>query len=55
MTRLEVKLVRAFGWSLYEIDNTDIESLFPFLRELNGTGSPSAAPARAYCDQVSWL
>jgi transketolase N-terminal domain/subunit len=55
IVRLEVALVRAFGWSLVDIDNTIIESLLAFIRQINAAGSPTAAPARTTCDQVSWL
>ncbi len=52
--------MKAFGWSLGEIDETAVESLLPFLRRFNATGGQggagAAAPAaRVYCDQVSWL
>jgi len=50
--------VRAFNWSLGEIDRTDVESMLPFLRRFNATSGKAGAavPARAaYCDQVSWL
>jgi hypothetical protein len=50
MTDLEIDLVKAFGWSLAEIDRTDIESLFPFLHRLGGHAEPTA-----YCDEVDWL
>lgn len=50
---LESMLVRALGWSLHDIDETDVESLLPFVAALT-----APAPEKtnlAYCDQVSWL
>ncbi len=52
MVQLEVELVKAFHWSLAEIDGTDIETLFPFVFSFGGT---QAAEREAYCDQVGWL
>jgi len=56
-TDLEISLVRAFGWSLEDIDRTDIESLIPFLKRLNETdgGIRSSNRKKVYCDQVDWL
>jgi hypothetical protein len=58
-------LIKRYGWSLYEIDNTDIESLLPFVLQARESGRtagrtpsgrmPSAPTDRAFCDQVSWL
>ncbi len=46
---MERALVEHYGWSLYDIDQTAIESLLPFvLRQ-------EARKPQAYCDQVSWL
>ena len=39
------------GWSLRDIDETDIESLIPFVFRMAGTGTID----KAYCDQVDWL
>jgi hypothetical protein len=59
---LEISLVKAFGWSLAEIDRTNVESLMPFLRRFNATQGSSAQEPRApsrrvYCDDpaASWL
>jgi hypothetical protein len=47
-----------FHWSLREIDETDLESLIPFIfhypkwKEERKTGSK---PKRLYADQVSFL
>lgn len=48
---LEISLVNRFDWSLRDIDNTDVESLLPFLARLNGGASESMV----YIDQVDWL
>ena len=50
MLEIEHALVKAYGWSLYDIDRTDAVSLLSFIFY------KSEAPAvtrRAYCDQVS--
>ena len=55
---VEQALVERFGWSLYEIDNTEISSLIPFFLHMAEQSGGKAAPARqqaAYCDTVSWL
>lgn len=52
---LEIALVRAFGWSLYEIDRTDIESLLPFVQRLTDGGEMSKTRPRVYCDQIEGL
>jgi hypothetical protein len=58
-----------FGWSLYEIDRTDIESLLPFVMHApkNNHGAPMSTSDtetqsvvtnrknRVFCDQVNWL
>jgi hypothetical protein len=48
---LEISLVKAFNWSLHDIDETDIESLLPFVFRMTGTGQNN----RVYADQVDWL
>jgi len=50
---MEISLVKAFNWSLYELDLTDIESLFPFIFRL--TSGDGIGSQTAYCDQVDWL
>jgi hypothetical protein len=60
MIDLEISLAKAFNWSLRDIDETDIESLLPFVarfaRTQTGAERPTAAPKkRVYCDQVDWL
>jgi hypothetical protein len=50
MIDLEIGLVKAFGWSLREIDETDIETLIPFVRRFGG-----GEDEPEYIDQVDWL
>lgn len=50
----EIVLVKHLGWSLYDIDNTDIESLIDFANRLLAPGS-STKTRKAYCDEVDWL
>jgi hypothetical protein len=54
---LEIALVERFDWSLRDIDETNVESLLPFIFRLNykdrkggKTGKRTVA-----ADQVSWL
>jgi hypothetical protein len=50
---LEQALVQRYGWSLRELDLTDIESLLPFVFY---QGRTAAAPKKiTYCDQVDFL
>lgn len=46
-------MVKAFGWSLRDIDETDIESLFPFISRLTHEGENKTN--RKFCDEVDWL
>jgi len=61
MLGLKASLVKAFGWSLYDIDNTDIESLMPFIFEITGnqdkSGKREKKIRRVFCDDpsASWL
>lgn len=52
MIDMEISLVKTFGWSMHEIDETDIESLLPFVFRLSGGKKVSG---NAFCDQVDWL
>lgn len=55
---LELSLVKAFGWSLRDIDETDIDSLLPFIARasnMQGRKTVKRQPGRVYCDEVSWL
>jgi hypothetical protein len=48
--------VERYGWSLYEIDLTSVESLMPFIgRQARQAITPTAASSKNLCDQVSWL
>jgi hypothetical protein len=53
---LECQLVEMFHWSVREIDETDLESLIPFVfhypRWKDGAKSKGNT---AYSDQVSWM
>jgi hypothetical protein len=56
LTDLEISLVRAFNWSLHDIDETAVESLLPFVGRFGKQkGSPPAAKRTAYADEVDWL
>jgi hypothetical protein len=56
---LEISLIKAFGWSLHDIDETDIESLMPFVAHYAGTRTEARenmkGKKKVFCDQVSWL
>jgi hypothetical protein len=47
-------LIERLNWSLYDLDRTDIESLFPFVFHLAGTRKDKSKPQK-YADQVDWL
>jgi len=49
LIELEISLIKAFGWSLWDIDNTDIESLLPLVVHFSDN---KAVSRKAYCDQV---
>lgn len=54
MIDMEISLAKAFGWSLFEIDRTNIESLLPFIArfgKLNDEGNEN----KAFADEVDWL
>jgi hypothetical protein len=52
---LVITLVKSFGWSLYDIDRMDIESLFPFVSRFAGTAGKVNVERRTFIDQVDWL
>jgi hypothetical protein len=56
-TDLEISLVKAFGWSLEDIDETEIDSLIPFIMRFKETegGDRPAEKRKVYVDQVNWL
>ena len=61
MLEFEVLVVKMsnWSWSLHEIDETDIESLLPFVFHLaKSQGGKSSAPIRrrrVYCDEPGGL
>jgi hypothetical protein len=58
LTDLKITLVETFGWSLHEINQTDIVDLLRFVRRLpakTGKGRPPVPQQPAYCDQVDWM
>lgn len=55
MVDMEISLVKAFTWSLKDIDETDIESLIPFMLRFSGGDGGGVSPNVVYCDQVDWL
>lgn len=46
----EISLIKAFQWSLFDIDQTSIDSMFLFIRSISG-----GRTKKTYCDEVSWL
>lgn len=54
---MEITLVQAFGWSLKDIDETDIESLFAFMTRFAESNHETRSPKKrkVYADQVTWL
>ena len=51
---LETTLVGRYGWSLHQIDQTDMESLLEFVL-YQGRGAAGGQGRTAYADQVDWL
>jgi hypothetical protein len=54
LVSFEYQLVKAFGWSLHDIDETDVDSLVSFVYGMMAK-NPSFARKQAFCDQVDWL
>ena len=52
MVDFEITLVKLFGWSLREIDETAVETLFPFYYRYIYRFSGYRP---TYCDEVGWL
>jgi hypothetical protein len=52
---MKISLARAFGWSLYAIDQADFESTVRFLMRYNQAGQGTPKQATVYCDQADWL
>jgi hypothetical protein len=50
---LEIGLVKAFGWSLHDIDETNVGSLIPFIGRL--TVREESGSRRVYADEAGWL
>ena len=49
-------LIEKFHWNLYDLDRTDIESLFPFFSYVARGGQAEKAPTtRTFCDQADWI
>ena len=58
MLDLECRMVDLFGWSLNEIDETDINSLMPFLfyyPHWKGANKERGQGRRIFADQAGWL
>jgi hypothetical protein len=53
MLEMERILAEKLGWSLYEMDCTDIESLIPFINHLSG--GKKTMEKEVFVDQVGWL
>lgn len=56
MVDLEISLAKGLGWSLYEMDRTDIGSLIPFVMRFTKTeekGEDGKKTRKVYCDQVN--
>lgn len=51
---MEIALVKAFGWSLRDIDDTDIESLLPFIFRTT-SDQDTTGEKRIYCDEANFL
>lgn len=53
---MEISLVKAFTWSLWDIDRTDVTTLFDFIHRLNHThGEDGVRKVKKYADEVDWL
>ncbi len=56
LVRLEVSIFQATGWSLHDIDETDVEHLLAFVEALPSKGGKSGpVKKRVFVDQVNWL
>jgi hypothetical protein len=52
---LEISLANAFNWSLKDIDETDIETLMPFVARFVGNDEKKEVKKKVFVDQVPWL
>ena len=50
---MEHAIVQRWSWSLRELDETDIESLLPFV--FYKPGETGSSVKESYCDEVDWL
>jgi len=50
---LEISLIKAFYWSLRDIDETDVESMMAFLGRIGQ--ETNHGMKRAFCDEVPFL
>jgi hypothetical protein len=56
MLDLEISLVKAFQWSVHEMDRTDTESLMLFVHRLTATKGAGSRKKKQYIDQAKgWL
>lgn len=57
ITDMQIMLINAFHWNLKDIDEMDIESLFPFMARFIGMRQEVPVPdhKKIYCDQTSGL
>ena len=53
MIDLEISLAKSLGWNLRDIDETSMESLFPFIFRLTSDGKEKSKTV--FCDEVAWL
>jgi hypothetical protein len=49
---LEISLINAFSWSLRELDETYIETLFPFISRFTGMNTKTVVNTLKCCDEV---
>jgi len=57
MLEIEFSIVEMFRWSLHDIDETDIESLIPFVMEYPAWKAKQKAEGgshEVYVDDVDW-
>lgn len=52
---IEIALARNFHWSLRDIDETDVDSLLPFVARLGQPAESKLKTKRVFCDEVDWL
>jgi hypothetical protein len=55
MVEIEVLLAQSLGWSLHDIDETDVQDLLLFIGHLTKRKAEKAPERRVYADEVSWL